>query len=166
MPSRRPNPRLAKLNHPYKVDDVRRLFGVHPHTVRDWIKAGLQVIDARKPIMIRGRDLRAFLELRRARRKRPCPPGHLYCFACRQPRKPAPATAIFRSRDHGAGQLIGRCEVCRTAMHRRANRERLGAILPGVAVRIVEAEPRLDEPARPSLNLHIEPEGSHAKTQP
>src|SRR5437868_9836600 len=117
MPTRRPNPKRAKLHRSYTVAEVRTLYGVHPHTIRDWIKEGLPVVDGHKPYLILGRDLRAFLERRNAKRKRPCPPGCLYCFACRQPRAVAAGSCEFHDRPYGAGQIKARCEVCGTAMH-------------------------------------------------
>lgn len=162
MGTRRLNPMRAKLNRPYTVGDIRLLYGVHASTVRQWMKDGLPVVDGRKPYVVRGRDLRDFLKHRNAKRKRPCPPDHLYCFACRQPRKPAAAKADFIPREQGAGQLKAPCEACGTAMHRRAVQATLPSILPGVVVRLVEAETRLTEPASPSLNPHFERGRPHA----
>lgn len=166
MPYRRPNPRLAKLNRPYTVKEIAELFRKHPHTIRQWIKDGLPTVDSHRPLLIRGRDLRAFLESRRESKRRPCPPGTIYCFTCRAPRRPALGMADFEAREHGAGNLKALCEVCGGMMHRRANATRLSEILPNVEVRTVQASPRIAEPDAPSDNPDFDQETFHAQAQP
>ncbi len=140
MAPRRLNPRLAKLNRPYTVEEVARLYGVDRNTVRNWIKAGLERIDDVRPFLIQGRSLRAFLTARRASAKRPCPPGTIYCCKCRQPRRPAIDFAEYARRENGAGNLKAFCSKCETVMHRRTREQDIAAILPGIEVRITEAE--------------------------
>ena len=77
MRRRHPNPRLAKIHRNYTVEEVASLFGVHRNTVRDWVKRGLPTSDGRRPMLILGRDLVAFLSARRAKNKRTCHPGEL-----------------------------------------------------------------------------------------
>jgi hypothetical protein len=119
------------------VEEAARLLGKHPQTVREWTKAGLPTVDERRPILIRGCDLRAFLEARSASRRSPCPPGTLYCFRCRQPRPPAFGEADFKPRDRGAGNLSALCEACGGVMNRRTNLDRIAEILPGLRVRVL-----------------------------
>jgi excisionase family DNA binding protein len=158
MARTRLNPRRAKLHLSYTVEEIARLYGLHRNTVRAWIRSGgLQPIDGGRPVLVKGAVLRAFLEARRRQAKRPCPPGTLYCLGCHAPRKPALDMADFRSRPKGAGNLSALCEACGTVMHRRASLAALPLILPGVEVRIMEAEPSLSEPASPSLNCHFNP---------
>ena len=59
MPKRL-NPNLAKMHRNYTVEEVASLFGVHKNSVRAWIKAGLPVCDARRPVLILGLDLRDY----------------------------------------------------------------------------------------------------------
>jgi len=146
-----PNPRLAKLHRSYTTEQAACLFGVHRNTVRAWIKAGLPTV-AGRPALIEGRELRAFLEHRRAAAKRPCPPGALYCCKCRGPRAPLPRTVVFETRDSGAGSLRAICATCETRMFQRARQDRLAAIMPGIAVLIVKAPERIAECPPPSAN--------------
>lgn len=144
------NPRLAKLHRSYTVDEVARLYGSHRNTVRGWIKAGLTVIDDHRPTMIQGRALRAFLQGRRDRAKRPCQPGTLYCCKCRAAREPAPGSTVFEARPTGAGTLRAVCVACECRMFRRARQSSLADIMPQILVRIVEAEPHIEERQSPS----------------
>jgi hypothetical protein len=146
------NPRLAKLHRAYTTEQAGRLFGAHRSTVRAWMKAGLPTV-AGRPVLIEGRELRAFLERRRVAAKRPCPPGMLYCCKCRAPAAPLPRSVSFEAREHGAGSLRAICATCGTRMYQRAHRERLAAVMPGIAVLIVKAPARIAECPPPSANL-------------
>ncbi len=89
MRRQRLNPRCIRLHQAYSVEEAARALGKHKHTIRNWIEAGLPTVDGTRPLLVHGDELRAFLEARRKVVKRPCPPGTIYCFKCRQPREPA-----------------------------------------------------------------------------
>jgi hypothetical protein len=74
MRKRRPNYRLVKIHRNYSVEEVARLFGTHKNTVRAWVKAGLPTCDGKRPLLILGPDLAAYLKARRTKNKRPCQP--------------------------------------------------------------------------------------------
>jgi excisionase family DNA binding protein len=78
------NPRRAKLHWSYTVAEAAKLFGVCRNTVRNWIANGLPVVKTSSGHLILGRELRAFLERERAKRKRKCPRGFLFCVGCRR----------------------------------------------------------------------------------
>ena len=85
---RRPNPRPVKIHRSYTVEEVARRLNVHKNTVRGWIRGGLPTIDARRPTLITGSDLRRFLEAKNKKRKQPCALGQFYCVRCRAPKAP------------------------------------------------------------------------------
>lgn len=152
MAARRANPNRVKLHRSYSVPELATYLGVHKNTVRLWQRDGLKPIDASRPVLFQGADVRAFLAKRSASRKRPCPPGMLYCFKCRQPR--APAMGMVEATPHNAttGNLSAICDACGTMMHRRARLAEIGAIMPNLDVQIREAGPRICERTAPSLN--------------
>lgn len=157
MARTRLNPKRAKLTVAYTVEEIVRLYGVHRNTVRNWIrKDGLATLGGGRPVLIMGEDLRAFLEARRANAKRPCPPGHIYCFSCQAPRRPAGDMVDFIPRGQGPGGLIAFCEACGTTMHRRAKPEALSRILPGIPIRIEQACLHITEPTHPFSNCDLE----------
>jgi hypothetical protein len=152
MPARRINSRLIKLHRSYSVEEAARALGAHKNSVRGWIKDGLPTIDRSPPALILGQDLRAYLEGKRKAAKRPCPPGTLYCFKCRQPRPPAMGMVEATRQNATTGNLSAICEVCDTMMHRRTRLAAITVIMPNLDVQIREAGPRLLERPSPSLN--------------
>lgn len=152
MPARRINPRLIKIHRAYSADEAARTLGVHKNSVRGWIKKGLPVVDGGRPVLILGYELRAFLDRKRKAGKRPCPPGTIYCLKCREPRRPALGMVEYVPRNVPTGDLKALCETCGTVMFRRARRDGIATIMPGIDVQIREASARLLERASPSLN--------------
>jgi excisionase family DNA binding protein len=152
MSKRRPNPRLAKIHRNYTVEEIASLFGIHRNTVRQWVKQGLPTSDDRRPMLILGRDLVAYLHSRRVRNKRSCKPGEIYCMRCRAPRPPAGEIADYQPMTPTAGNLIGICPACDAMMYRRVNLARLEWAKGKLDVTVAQALPRLDESAPPSVN--------------
>lgn len=147
MGTRHPNPRLAKIHRNYTVEEVASLFGVHRRTVREWVKRGLPTIDDRRPMLILGRDLVAFLQARRAKNKRPCKPGELYCLRCRAPKAPDGAMADYEHVTEGLGNLIGMCPDCELMMYRRVSLAKLEQVRGKLDVKMPQAPLRLDKTA-------------------
>lgn len=148
------------------MEEAAALFGVHRNTVRDWIKRGLPTNDERRPALILGRDLAAFLLARRLKNKRTCQPGELYCVRCRAPRTPAGDMAEYRPLSATLGNLIGICPCCDCLMYRRVNVAKLGAVSGKLEVTPTQGPSRIGDSPEPSVNSDFtrEPEG-HAKTQ-
>ena len=140
MLRRRPNHRLVKIHRNYTVEEAARVFGIHKNTVRCWIKAGLPVCDDMRPQLILGRELAAFLQSRRAKKKRPCASGEMYCFGCRVPRTPAGGMADFVPETDALGNLVGICPQCSVMMYRRASVAQLPGIREKLDITIVVAK--------------------------
>jgi Helix-turn-helix domain len=143
MGQRHPNPRLVKTHRSYTVEELARLLGIHKNTVRRWQGSGLQAVDKRRPTIFDGETIRAFLNFRRASAKRPCPPGHLYCFRCRSPRLPAGDMLDYVPMSQTSGNLRVICLACHGWMHRKVNLanspwlcEKLGRTITGLEPRI------------------------------
>jgi hypothetical protein len=152
MRKRRPNYRLVKIHRNYMVEEVARLLGTHKNTVRAWVKAGLPTCDGKRPILILGRDLAAYLQARRTRNKRRCQPGEIYCVRCRAPKKPAGDMAEYQPITATLGNLIGICPDCNGMIYRRASRAKLPEIQGNLDITLAEAQRRVSETDPPSLN--------------
>src|SRR5277367_862590 len=74
--------RRVKIHFNYDVTEVAALLGVHKLTVRRWIAAGLQTTDVRRPLLVRGADLSAFLKARQPV-KQSCQPGEFFRYICK-----------------------------------------------------------------------------------
>jgi excisionase family DNA binding protein len=152
MRKRRPNYRLVKIHRNYTVEEVARLFGVHKNTVRTWVKSGLPVCDLRRPTLIRGRELAAYLKARRTKNKRPCQPGEIYCVRCRASKHPAGSMAEYRPTTERLGNLIGICPDCEGMMYRRASKAKLPAIQAKLEVTFAQAGRQVSESDSPFVN--------------
>ena len=151
MPPRRATPQRVKLHRIYSATELAACCGVHKNTVRHWQASGLEPVSKGRPTLFDGATVRAFLAKRKASRKRPCPPGTIYCFKCRQPQPPALGLVEFTRGNGTTGDLAALCGACGTVMHRRASEAAIGAIMPNLTIQIRQAAPRLIERASPSL---------------
>ena len=156
MSSRRVNPFRVKIHWNYTARELANLLGVHKNTVRNWQRNGLVSVDRQRPLIFQGAVVRVFLVLWNKRRKQPCPIGTLYCFSCREPRRPSVSSVEFVQSPTGPGNIRANCSDCGTTMHRRANQSEIHSVLPSVLVQIREASPRLNGSASPSLNCDFE----------
>ena len=115
------NPSRAKIHRNYTVEEAADLYGVFKGTVRNWIKAGLPVLDDKRPMLILGSDLAAFHHTRRTKNKQKCKSGEIYCVRCRAPKMPAGDMADYRIITEKIGNLEAICPDCDKIMNRRVN---------------------------------------------
>ncbi len=149
------NPNRAKIHRNYTVDEVSVLFGVHKNTVRTWIKKGLPVLDDQKPMLILGRDLKAYLQDLRQQKKRKCQPDEMYCMRCKSPRKPFENMVDYVPISASTGRLVGLCSVCDSTINKIT---RLDAITlnPGnFDVSFPSAQKHINKIAKPLLNSDL-----------
>jgi hypothetical protein len=121
MTKRHPSPRLAKIHRNYTVEEISVLLSIHKNTVRSWIKSGLPTNDDRRPVLILGRDLVAFLKFKRVKNKRPCQLGEIYCVRCRSPKEPAGKMVEFQAFTKASGNLVGICPTCESLIYQRVS---------------------------------------------
>lgn len=152
MPARRVKANAVKRNFSYSVRELADCCDVHPHTVRNWQRSGLEPIDKARPVLFHGEAVRAFLSRRKASRKRPCPPGTIFCFGCRQPRRPAMGMVEYRPLKPASGDLSAFCEMCEAIMYRWVRKADLAKAMPNLAIQSTHGQPRLVGRTAPSLN--------------
>lgn len=160
MAARRLNPCAVKMHRSYTAGELAARLSVHKNTVRNWQSQGLAPIDEARPLLFHGAVVREFLRRRNATRKCPCPAGTLYCFSCRASRAPALGMVDYVETKPGTGNLRALCEACETIMHRRARRDALTAIMPGIVVQFAQAPEHLSGRLSPSLNCDDGPQGA------
>ena len=136
MSNRRINARRIKIHYSYTVEQAAEILGVHKNTVRLWIKQGLPVVDERRPILLQGKAIRAFLDNRKAKRKRRLSAGEFYCLKCRSPKIPAGRMADYVATSPDLGNLAGLCPDCETIMNRRTSLAKLDRVKGDLEVMI------------------------------
>jgi len=156
--TRHPNYRLVKIHRTYTVDEIARLFGIHPNTVRAWRKQGLEPIDERRPALFKGLILAQFLRARRQKAKRPCSPGEIYCLPCRRPKRPLSGIVEYSPSSPTVGNLRGICPTCHRAIHRHVNRAKLCVVTGDLEVTLTAPAPRLLETYDLPVNCELESE--------
>ncbi len=152
MKKRHPNHQRVKIHRNYSVEEIAELFGIHKNTVRRWVKAGLSVIDGKRPMLILGRDLAAFLKERRKANKRPCRPGQLFCVRCRSPKYPADGIAEFQPMTASVGNLVAICPDCEAIMNRRVSVKNIGLVCRDMDLSLPQGMQRLIEQATLTVN--------------
>ncbi len=121
--TRRPDRRRLKALRSYTIEEVARTLEIHRNTVRHWIKAGLPVIDNKRPILMLGSDLAEFLLRRRDARRQPCQAGEMFCLKCRKPREPAGRMAEVSAADITRTMQIGLDGASSGLLHSPESRE-------------------------------------------
>lgn len=162
---RKPDPRRIKRHRVYTVAEAAEALGLHRQTVLRWIKAGGLVAErARKPWLIAGEDLKAFLGERRRVGKCRLALPQLYCLGCRVARVPDGRLADFTLRSLGAGMLTGLCPDCGALMHKAVRRVDLEAIRAQLEVHIIAAQPRIVGRSDAPVSVDITGEGRDRAT--
>lgn len=141
MERTRIDPRRIRIHRSYTIEDVASLLGCHKNTVRSWMKLGLAPLsDGKRPLLLQGADVRAFLQTRRAKAKRRCAPDEMYCFKCRRPRRPAGGMLDYQ-RDTFGGRLSGLCSECSTLMFKRVSATLVERLKGAFDMQIIESTP-------------------------
>lgn len=163
---RRFNPRRAKIHRSYTVEEAARLFGVHKQTVRNWLAAGLPALKSKKPHLIHGSELQAFLAKRRQALKQKCRPGELFCLRCRSPKCPAGDMLDYLPMSLVSGNFRGICPTCNGLIHRRVSLSKIDAAKGNCIVAYPHGQQPLIDTSTPSLDCHLAAASSdHAKAQ-
>lgn len=110
--SSRNNPNRVKIHRSYTVIEVSEALGYHPKTVRNWIRAGLPVVNEKRPLLICGVDLKIYLKQKRKTCMHQCEVHEMYCFKCKHPKNPSIESLQFIANPAGMAQMTGRCGEC------------------------------------------------------
>jgi hypothetical protein len=148
----------VKIHRNYTVEEIASVFGVHKNTVREWIKAGLPVLDDKRPMLILGPELAAFLQARRIKNKHSCQPGEMYCFRCRAPKMAAGHMADYLPQTEKLGMLKAICPDCYTMMNRRVSIAKIDQVRGRLAITFPQGLDQVSNSIRPTVNSDLERE--------
>jgi len=116
--ARKYNTRLIRDDYSYYVEQVADLLGVDVATVLRWIKEeGLVRIPKTRPYMIHSSELKAFLEKKNAKRKRPRASHEVFCFRCQWPRTPKMGSATIMQLPNSSLRFKAICSECGCVMN-------------------------------------------------
>lgn len=152
MKKRHPNPNLVKIHRSYTVEEIAGMFEKHKNAVRNWIKTGLPTSDHKRPMLILGQDLKAYLQARRVKNKQACKPGEIYCVRCRSPKSPAENMAHFSPVTEKFGNLSAICPDCDSIMNQRASLARLELFYEKMDISFPQGMEHIVERSEPTVN--------------
>ena len=123
--AKRPNPRAIRAARTYTIEEAALALNVSTSTVRSWVKAGLPLMQARRPYLILGDSLRAFLNSRASNAKVPLEQDQLFCFTCKAARVPMGLMVDCIPQTPKTARLLGLCEVCGGTCNRMVSRSQI-----------------------------------------
>ena len=101
----------------YDVEELCTMHKVHAQTVRQWVKNGLLTIDRRKPTLIYGADLKAFLGKLNKAQKCQTAFDQMFCLKCRDA-KPFYRQRIYLEQARQYVRAKALCRSCRSIMNK------------------------------------------------
>lgn len=108
----RASSRRIKSNRTYNLQEAADVAQVTVQTIRAWGKRGLRMMTGKRPYLILGADLKAFLQEARAANKKPLEIGQFLCMRCKRPQPPAFGMADYEPKSAAHGYLTAFCAAC------------------------------------------------------
>ncbi len=163
---KKPSPFRIKKHRIYTIWETAEALGVHRQTVIRWIKGqGLKADKNQKPWLVKGQDIKLFLEERKSCGKCKLSAHHFYCLGCKLPQMPDGRVADYQHQTETNGMLKGLCPCCGGVMNKVVRRSDLEAIRAKIDVTIQQASPRLVSHKEPPLTVTLSNgEETHVKT--
>lgn len=155
MRKRHPNYRRVKIHRNYTIEEIANLFSLHKNTVHGWVKAGLPSSDDKRPMLILGHELAAFLQARRVKNKQTCKPGEIYCVCCRAPKFPAADMAEYLPITEKFGNLVAICSDCNSIINRRVSLTKLEQVRGRMDITFPQALRHIVESNQPTVNSDL-----------
>ena len=156
MAKRHPNHRRVKLHRNYTVEEIASLLFVHKNTVREWVKLGLPVIDNKRPMLILGQELAAFLQARRIKNKRTCHPERCTASVA-ELRKCLLVTwriIFLKPKNWECSRRSARTATA--IMNRRVSMAKLGQIRGKIAITFPQGLDQVSNRTHPTVNSDLE----------
>lgn len=141
---KRPDGRAIRVTKTYTVAELAAATNKTQGTIYDWVSRGLPTIDARKPLMLHGSDVKAWLEKQWGGRGCKLALGELRCMGCKKARQPLPETVRFEALPNGSMNAKAPCPVCSTPMNKALKASDVAAFQDALAG-YVEEQQRFDE---------------------
>ena len=111
----------VRSHRPYTIPKLAELLGVSEATVRRWIRLnGLDgaIIDHKRPTLLQGAKVKAWLKARQKAKRQPCAPNEMYCMRCKTPRQIRPESFHIVQRNEVNLTVKGECVKCGSKLQR------------------------------------------------
>jgi hypothetical protein len=113
------NTRLIRNDYSYYVEQIADLYEVDIATVRRWIREdGLERIPKTRPHLVHSSVLKAFLDKKQAKKKKPCVGNEIFCFSCQKPRNPRLHSGVAVQLPNNSIRFQAKCSDCGGKMNR------------------------------------------------
>lgn len=122
---KRVNPMGVKSALTYEVSEAAVALGVSKATIRNWVRDGLPIMATKKPYLISGAEIRAYLRSKSKAAKKPLNHDELTCFRCGAGRKPFAMSVECIPNTIKTSRLAGACEQCGGTASRIISNSRL-----------------------------------------
>ena len=110
----------------YTVDEAATAVKVSIQCIRKWLRYGLPCLRAGRPLLIRGSDLRSWIEARKAAKKRVrLEPHEFYCLRCKAAKTPFGDMIDCSDNNARSLRLSAICPTCNGTMKRLSRRAEL-----------------------------------------
>lgn len=143
----------------YDIEDICNLFndlGLHPQTVRKWIKDGLPTIDQGKPILIYGNNLIEWMKKRNSSNKCSTELDQMFCMKCQDARHVF-QRQIAIDQNGRFLKVKGICRSCKTTM----NKNYKLAVLPELRKLFTVVDVlQLNDSSKPNDKTHFQTNAS------
>lgn len=97
----------------YTLEEAALIIGACKQTVSQWGASGaLKIMTGRKPYMVHGADLIAYLESRRPKKRAPLANGEFDCMSCKTRGKPYGMMADCNALTPKTSRLAALCGHC------------------------------------------------------
>lgn len=149
----RHNIQRIRRNVSYTVEEVTACLGVHENTVRAWLRSGLTALDDKRPLLIHGAVLAAFLKEKRDARRCPLQPHEFFCMKCRAPRPAQAGKVTATARNQKTFYLAASCTICGTSMRKAASHKNYDAEHQATTV-----QAHLSDTSAPSVDCDLKGE--------
>ncbi len=125
---RKPDMRRIRPSKAYLLPEIAASLNRSNATVRRWFRDGLPALDGRRPPLVLGSDLKAWLKAKWSARKQKCQPDELFCCKCRKPRKPGPGSVRIVPNNEKTVSVKAECGMCGTRMTKIGSRAKTAEI--------------------------------------
>jgi len=100
------NPQIISRHLSYTIEEIAKAYGMTHKTIFRWIEEGLQIVSGqKKPILINGATLKAFIIAKNSKKKVTLKRHEFYCLRCKAPMQAKRGT-ITRSGDTRRGECV------------------------------------------------------------